>query len=349
MDIKDFILIAGGTLIALVLAHGFWIAYRARRETLRMDIVPDLIPGADEDDLERLRGELPNGGARSRSVGRDVQSYAASQQALGLDVPVLEPEAQESSAPLFFSQQDTEQSPATQRGQAELDLSATRTKTQPTARATVREVELPPESGQEQDLFTDPQPADSRAEPTVTSGAGRHRRDPQPQQSSQRRPVRQTRRQPAEEAEAPSLSSSVEELLVINLIAPRNAPFQGNDLVNALRAQGLRYGDMSIFHRITPTTKAKLFSVANIVEPGTFDLADLDTMSSPGMSFFLQLPGPDHALDAFEDMVTTARNISTQLGGEVRDESLNLLTRQTEQHMRQRISDFARRRLSMRA
>ncbi len=33
VDIKDFILIGGGLLIAAVVAHGFWIAWRARRES----------------------------------------------------------------------------------------------------------------------------------------------------------------------------------------------------------------------------------------------------------------------------------------------------------------------------
>ena len=63
MDIKDFILIGGGLLIAAVVAHGFWIAWRDRRQDLRIDIKPDLIPD-DIDEMDRLRGELPNGGGR---------------------------------------------------------------------------------------------------------------------------------------------------------------------------------------------------------------------------------------------------------------------------------------------
>ena len=63
MDIKDFILIVGGLLIVAVLMHGFWIAWRARREPLQLEIVPELIP-QDHDEMDRFRGELPNGGAR---------------------------------------------------------------------------------------------------------------------------------------------------------------------------------------------------------------------------------------------------------------------------------------------
>ena len=59
VDIKDFILIGGGLLIAAVVAHGFWIAWRERRQDLRIDIKPDLIPEEEVPEIERLRGRLP--------------------------------------------------------------------------------------------------------------------------------------------------------------------------------------------------------------------------------------------------------------------------------------------------
>ena len=63
MDIKDWILIGGGMLLVGVVAHGFWLAWRNRRDTLRMAIDPN-IPHEQVDELILLRGELPNGGAR---------------------------------------------------------------------------------------------------------------------------------------------------------------------------------------------------------------------------------------------------------------------------------------------
>ncbi len=285
MDIKDYILIGGGILIALVVGHGFWIAWRTKREPLRLDIVPDLIPD-DVDDMERLRGELPNGGARVIHKRRREPA----QEALELDVPTLT-EGSEPTVP------------------------PPRAKPNP-GRAEVREVRL-------SEASNEPEPNPIIAEPVDG-------------------PSRAAEPQAAE-------SSGVEELLVLSLIAPKGERFGGEQLVNALRNQGLRYGDMNIFHRVDPATKAKLYSVANVLEPGTFDLSDLDALSSPGMTFFLQLPGPDDALAAFEDMLTTARNVSAELGGDVRDEQMSFLTRQTAEHMRQRIADYARRRLSKRA
>ncbi len=308
MDIKDFILIGGGILIAMVVGHGFWIAWRAKREPLRMDIVPDLIPD-DIDEIERLRGELPNGGARV--VNRRKEQPA--QENLEFNDPsptLMDPVAEAARTP------QPEQKPRPRVHQAPprkpVDIS-TADDVPSSAQASVKDVDMG------DDLL-------------VTAPRSRKGRETAPQQS-----------------DTNVQSTPVEELLVINILAPRGELFEGEGLINALRAQGLRYGDMNIFHRIDPATKAKLYSVANAVEPGTFDLADLESMRSPGMSFFMQLPGPEDASGAFEDMLNASRQVAVALGGELRDEALSALSGQATEHMRQRIADFARRRLSKRA
>src|SRR5215470_2055414 len=67
MDIKDWILIGGGLLLVAVIGHGLLLAWRGRRDTLKLDIDPN-IPRDDVDPLELLRAELPNGGARVRKA-----------------------------------------------------------------------------------------------------------------------------------------------------------------------------------------------------------------------------------------------------------------------------------------
>lgn len=319
MDIKDFILISGGVLIVLVVAHGFLIAYRGKREPYRLDIVPDLILD-DIDDMERLRGELPNGGARVvRQFGEEP---IAEQDSFDLD-PLLEP------LPTLVQVADSVQS-AHEPSQAPPRF------TEPEFEAldTISE----PVASEPQDTALE-----ARSEMAKVDFVAA-RREPTPVKE-----LPNVDHDPDHGDHSPELDRTVEALLIVNVIAPKGQQFKGYDVVRAVKAQGLRYGDMNIFHRKEPLTKVKQFSVANLVEPGTFDLSDLDTMMSPGMSFFLQLPGPEDATEAFDDMMSTAQRIAIELAGELRDEHMSVMTGQTREHMRQRIADFARRRLSIRA
>ena len=57
MDIKDWILIGGGLLLVAVIGHGFWLAWRGKRDTLKMDIDPN-IPRDDIDLFDPTHGEI---------------------------------------------------------------------------------------------------------------------------------------------------------------------------------------------------------------------------------------------------------------------------------------------------
>src|SRR5690606_15479373 len=150
-------------------------------------------------------------------------------------------------------------------------------------------------------------------------------------------------------AEPRKAERPVEELIVLNVLAPKGKPFTGPGVVEALRSRGLRYGQMNIFHRVDPLTRGTLYSRASVVEPGTFDLSDLERFRSPGICFFMQVPGPEQPLEVFEDMLKAARDVAVRVGGEVKDEQRSVMTGQTVEHYRQRITDFCRRRMSMRA
>jgi len=142
--------------------------------------------------------------------------------------------------------------------------------------------------------------------------------------------------------------TSPDELIILGVFAKSGSVFKGAELVDALRGQGLKFGNMSIFHRIDSTTAQQLFSVANALEPGTFDLADMQALETPGITFFLQLPVPGDAFETLEDMLLSARTVAAALGGDVKDDQMNTLTGQTVEHMRQRLADYARRRLTQR-
>ncbi|MBZ2170070.1 cell division protein ZipA [Marinobacter sp. F4216] len=138
------------------------------------------------------------------------------------------------------------------------------------------------------------------------------------------------------------------EVIVINVLARDNAEFKGPDLKKLFEACGLEYGDMDIYHRheAADTTSPVQFSVASAVEPGTFKPGDIPALSTPGISFFMSMPGPNNALQAFDFMLETAQCVVRNLGGELKDERRSVMTPQTVEHCRQRIREFERKQRS---
>jgi cell division protein ZipA len=140
------------------------------------------------------------------------------------------------------------------------------------------------------------------------------------------------------------------EVVVINVLAKSEQNFTGTKLKALFEACGLEHGDMDIYHRHeqSDTTSPVQFSVASAVEPGTFKPEDMPALSTPGISFFMSMPGPTNSMQAFEFMLETAQCVVRNLGGELKDERRSVMTPQTIEHCRQRIREFERKQRSPR-
>lgn len=137
-----------------------------------------------------------------------------------------------------------------------------------------------------------------------------------------------------------------EKLVVINLVAsPEGEQFAGPELVHALEAAGMHYGEHEIFHRSLDTHSSPrvLFSAANILEPGWFDLERIAEFNTPGIAFFMRLPGPYDGLATFEQMLATARAVAERLGGHLLDGRRCDLTHQSVEHIREDLIEYRRR------
>ena len=137
------------------------------------------------------------------------------------------------------------------------------------------------------------------------------------------------------------------EVLVCNVMAREGSELHGDDLLEALITNGLKFGEMNIFHKRFrgKTNGPVIFSVANILNPGTFDLNDMTDFRTSGVSLFLALPSPTNNLEAFEHMLDVAIHLKKSLDGELKDDHRNVMTSQTIEHYRQRIRDFELRQL----
>jgi len=120
---------------------------------------------------------------------------------------------------------------------------------------------------------------------------------------------------PAEQSEP----AAGEKIVTIRVASPPLERFEGSALVRALGEAGLEHGRFSIFHRVGLRGET-LFSVASLVEPGTFDLGSVEGKRYPGVSFFTVLRRPDDALEVFDEMLNTAREFAHQMHGSLQDD-----------------------------
>lgn len=149
-------------------------------------------------------------------------------------------------------------------------------------------------------------------------------------------------------APEPQGPGDFQEVLIINVMARPGNVFSGSDLLPLLQARGMQLGEMSIFHKHSGRNASGelMFSMANMVKPGTFDLAGMDTFTTPGVSLFMQLPNQAGNMKAFDAMLDMAHALQREMGGELKDENRSVFTRQTIEHCRQRIRDFELRQLA---
>lgn len=150
--------------------------------------------------------------------------------------------------------------------------------------------------------------------------------------------------QPQKSAEKPN--TQPEEVLVIHLMANKGEKVAGQQLLDAVLSAGLRYGAMKIFHRHLSDDGSGpvLFSMANLVNPGTFDLNTMGDLEVPGVTLFMALDDIEDPVDALNIMIEAVDSIVGDLQLNVMDESRSSMTRNTIDHYRQRARDVSVRR-----
>lgn len=184
-------------------------------------------------------------------------------------------------------------------------------------------------------------------EPTMTPGDRRVADDELPDDLP---PLHAAAPEVGDDGEAPDETPATaaskprnEKIIVLNIMPVETGEtFPGADLLDVFDRAGLEYGQFGVFHRVRESAEGptSVFSVASATEPGSFDITAMAEERFRGLSFFMLLPGPVHGVDAFADMLATARRIAEQIRGEVTDHNRSTLTRQTARHLREEIVAF---------
>lgn len=131
-----------------------------------------------------------------------------------------------------------------------------------------------------------------------------------------------------------------EEKLIIFYLICKEGTINGQMLLEFLVPRNMSFGEMEIFHR-TDDSGNILFSLANAVEPGSFKLSAIKDTETPGVILFMKLHELNDPEDVFSQMVLIAREISEELGCQIKDETQSVVTPQTIEHFRQTIQEYS--------
>ncbi|MDQ1118775.1 MULTISPECIES: cell division protein ZipA [Pseudoxanthomonas] len=138
--------------------------------------------------------------------------------------------------------------------------------------------------------------------------------------------------------------SDFDKIISLYVAAKSGQMLRGEDIVVAAEKTGLTFGHMNVFHRLIEhhPERGPVFSMANIMQPGSFDMAAIRELETPAIAFFLTLPAPMTALDAWEMMLPNVQRMAELLDGVVLDDSRNALGRQRIQHIREELRGYDR-------
>jgi cell division protein ZipA len=121
-------------------------------------------------------------------------------------------------------------------------------------------------------------------------------------------------------AKASASAAAEEEGLLVQLfLVARGEPFDGLSLSETAERFHLLPGEMDIYHRhrLEGDRSRALFSMANLVKPGTFPFSAMEDFSTPGLALFAQLEGMPSDLLIYDELVQTARLMADELGAEL--------------------------------
>jgi len=139
---------------------------------------------------------------------------------------------------------------------------------------------------------------------------------------------------------APAEPEIANTIVTLRLI-PNEKEIACDRVILALRSAGLMHGRYGIFHKhASNSSDEPRFSVANLTEPGSFEISNLSETKIPGMSFFMVMPGEGEPVERFDEMVATARSLARDLDCELRDDKGSSWSIQRERYVREEIIEY---------
>ncbi|MDE8557038.1 cell division protein ZipA [Pantoea vagans] len=325
-DLRLILIVVGAIAIIALLLHGLWTSRKERSSVFR-DRPHKRLKQREEHDEQDLMDDEDDGVGEVR-----VRSDRSTHQEPRFDeIREPQPEAPRKQAPAEPVRQP-----------------APRPAPQP-------EPESDPLFNAAPKPAPQPRPEPVRQQPAPTFVAPPVQADPlldlDPLESVQPAPQYQAEPEPQPEvtpapallqpAAKPPAEKPKEAVLVLHVAAHSGGELNGEALLQGILQAGFQFGEMNIFHRhLSPAGSGPvLFSLANMVKPGSFNPDLMTDFSTPGISIFMMVPSYGDANQNFKLMLQSAQRIADDVGGVVLDDERRMMTPQKLETYKARIRD----------
>lgn len=124
-------------------------------------------------------------------------------------------------------------------------------------------------------------------------------------------------------------SNPWKDIYEINIVAPADKPFKGEDIAQIAQEFGFLYGELNIYYvyEQPELRKDEVFRICSLKDPFSFP-EDMKGYTTPAIAIYMNLPPKGKGFAYFKALRMAANILTERLGGVIEDNHHNILTEQ---------------------